>query len=44
MILTTEDIGKVFRLKRNKFYWCIPIQENIIFSVVYFYGNAKMGI
>ena len=28
MILTTEDIGKVFRLKRNKFHWCIPIQEN----------------
>lgn len=32
MILTTEDIGKVFRLKRNKFHWCIPIQENIMFS------------
>lgn len=32
MILTTEDIGKVFRLKPNKFHWCIPIQENIMFS------------
>ena len=32
MILTTEDIGKVFRLKQNKSHWCIPIQENIIFS------------
>ena len=32
MILTKEDIGKVFRLKHNKSHWCIPIQENIIFS------------
>lgn len=32
MILTTEDIGKVFRLKPNKFHWCVPIQENIMFS------------
>ena len=32
MILTAEDIGKVFRLKHNKSHWCIPIQENIIFS------------
>lgn len=32
MVLTLEDIGKVFRLKQNKSHWCIPIQENIMFS------------
>ena len=32
MILTTEDIGKVYRLNHNKSHWCITVQENIIFS------------
>ena len=32
MILTLEDIGKVFKLKPKRYFWCIDIQEFIQFK------------
>ena len=32
MILTLEDIGKVFKLKPKRYFWCIDIQESIQFK------------
>ena len=32
MILTLEDIGKVFKLKPKRYFWCIDIQETIQFK------------
>lgn len=32
MILTLEDIGKVFKLKPKRDFWCIDIQEFIQFK------------
>ena len=32
MIHTLEDIGKVFKLKPKRYFWCIDIQESIQFK------------
>ena len=32
MVLTLEDIGKVFKLKPKRYFWCIDIQESIQFK------------
>ena len=32
MIHTLEDIGKVFKLKPKRYFWCIDIQEFIQFK------------
>ena len=32
MILTLADIGKVFKLKPKRYFWCIDIQESIQFK------------
>lgn len=32
MVLTLEDIGRVFKLKPKRYFWCIDIQESIQFK------------